>query len=278
MSRERIFNIPGVVLAFIAVFAVIHGIREELLTDDQDGWVLVTFAFVPGRFTYLFDPAGLADSFVAFKGESGRLQEEIARFFLGDGRPLWWTALTYAFLHGSWTHLGVNSLWLAAFGAPVARRFGPTRFLLFFAITGIAGAATHYLFHRYDLAPVIGASASVSGLTAAAIRFVFQPNAPLGLGLGASGEAAYRQPALPLARVLRDGRVLPFLIVWFIVNFAFGASSQSLGLSPGPVAWEAHAGGFLAGLLLFALFDPAAGGQSHQHGFRDEDSGHSLSD
>ena len=260
MHRERMFNLPGVVMGLFAVLALVHGLRDFVLTDEQDAWTLLTFAFVPGRFTLMIDPAGVSDALGALKGPDAELRQQAALFFLGDGKVQWWTWLTYAFLHANWTHLAVNSLWLAAFGAPVARRFGAWRFLLFFAVTAVAGALAHYLMHRYDVTPVIGASASVSGLTAAAIRFVFQPNAPLGLGLGAGlageEEAAYLQPALPLGRILKDSRVLPFLLVWFAVNFVFGASSEPLGLTSGPVAWEAHAGGFLAGLVLFALFDP----------------------
>jgi membrane associated rhomboid family serine protease len=254
------FNLPGVVLGLFAVMALVHGLRDFVLTEEQDAWTLLTFAFVPGRFTLLFDPAGVSDALAGLTGPQAGLRQQVGQFFLGDGRAQWWTLLTYAFLHANWTHLAVNSLWLAAFGAPVARRFGASRFLVFFAVTAVAGALAHLLVHRFDVTPVIGASASVSGLTAAAIRFVFQPHAPLGLGLRAGRAddetAAYLQPALPLGQILSDRRVLPFLLVWFAVNFVFGASSEPLGLTSGPVAWEAHAGGFLAGLLLFALFDP----------------------
>ena len=51
-----------------------------------------------------------------------------------------WTFVTYAFIHGDWTHLGLNGVWLLAFGTPVARRFGMARFLAFFAVTAAAGA------------------------------------------------------------------------------------------------------------------------------------------
>jgi membrane associated rhomboid family serine protease len=57
---------------------------------------------------------------------------------------------------------------------------------------------------------------------------------------------------------LRNGRVLLFLAVWFGLNLLFGLSSLSLGESGQSIAWEAHIGGFLAGLLLFPLFDPVA--------------------
>jgi membrane associated rhomboid family serine protease len=246
------FNLPGVVLGSIVVLAAIHGVREYVLDDASDGQLLALLAFVPGRFTFSIDPGGVADLFSTFRGPLARAQEESARFFLGDGRPLWWTPFSYALLHADWTHVGVNSLWLAAFGAPVARRLGAVRFLLLMLVTAAAGAAAHFATHRYDLMPVVGASASVSGAMAAAVRFVFQPGAPL----SRQGGMSFHQPALPLRRVLTDGRTLPFLLIWFGVNLVFGLASAPLGITEGPVAWEAHVGGFLAGLLLFPLFDP----------------------
>ena len=250
MARQPIFNAPGVIVASFALLGLIHGLRDHVLSDDVDAWLLVTFAFVPCRFTLGYDADGLAEAL----GQLSRTGP--ALFFLGDGEPQWWTLVTYGFLHADWTHLGMNLLWLAAFGTPLARRFGNARFVIFGLMTMVAGAAAQYALHRYDCMPVIGASAAVSGLTAACLRFVFQPHAPLGDAWPAPGDEAYRQPALSLPGVFTTRRALTFLIFWLAVNFIFGALSQTLGLSQGPVAWEAHAGGFVAGLLLFGLFDP----------------------
>ena len=56
--------------------------------------------------------------------------------------------------------------------------------------------------------------------------------------------------------MLRDPRILAFLAVWFGVNFIFGVGAVSMPGTEGTVAWQAHVGGFLAGLLGFSLFDP----------------------
>ena len=69
------------------------------------------------------------------------------------------------------------------------------------------------------------------------------------------GFDAYRQPAAPLRQIVRDGRVMAFLGVWFAINLIFGLTGGA-GLADGAVAWGAHIGGFVAGLLLFRLFDP----------------------
>jgi membrane associated rhomboid family serine protease len=252
LARERIFNLPGIIVLVVAGLAALHGLREYVLDDVTDGNLLRTLAFVPGRFTYSYDPSGVADIFAAFSGPKGRMQEEAARFFLGDGKPIWWTPLTYSLLHADWMHVGVNCLWLIAFGSPVAQRFGPWRFLGLMAACAVGGAAMHYATHRFDLMPVVGASASVSGAMAAAVRFVFQPGAPL----GGRGGPSFHRPALPLLRVFTSRQTLPFLLIWLVVNFLFGFLSAPLGITEGPVAWEAHVGGFLVGLLGFRWFDP----------------------
>jgi membrane associated rhomboid family serine protease len=170
-----------------------------------------------------------------------------------------WTFVTYAFIHGDITHLGLNTVWLLAFGSAVARRFGAVRFLAFFMVTAAAGAAMHLATHPGDFWPMVGASAAISGFMAAAIRFVFQAGGPLGL-LGGSRNRAYATPAAPLFVTLRDPRVLAFLAVWFGLNFLFGLGSLSLTDDQQSVAWQAHIGGFVAGLLLFPLFDPVPAG------------------
>jgi membrane associated rhomboid family serine protease len=166
-----------------------------------------------------------------------------------------WTFVSYALIHADIAHLGMNSLWFVPFGSAVARRFGTGRFLLFFAVTAAAGAGIHLAAHAGEVFPVIGASAAVSGLMAAATRFAFQPQGPVALWQQRD-DSAYYVPALPLASALRDPRILAFLIVWFGLNLLFGLGSVPLVGAGQQVAWEAHIGGFLAGLLLFSLFDP----------------------
>ena len=256
-QRQPIVNLPAVVTVLIVVFFAIHALREYFLTFAQNAEVLRTFSFVPGRATLQFDPDAVARALTKLVAEPGRLQ--LARYFLGDGSAQPWTVLTYAFLHGDFVHAGVNALWLAVFGAPVARRIGTWRFCSLFAVTAIAGAALHYALHSLDFIPVVGASAAVSGTMAAALRFVFQPGGPLGPavpGWRLPPEFSARLPALPLREVLRDRRVMQFCLIWFVINLLFGLFSVQLGATSSQVAWEAHVGGFVAGFLLFYLFDP----------------------
>jgi membrane associated rhomboid family serine protease len=77
--------------------------------------------------------------------------------------------------------------------------------------------------------------------------------------LGLSGEAgAHRVPARPLLATLTDVRFLMFLVVWLGLNMLFGLGTVSMGGQDGEaIAWQAHIGGFFAGLILFNAFDPA---------------------
>jgi membrane associated rhomboid family serine protease len=173
----------------------------------------------------------------------------------GGWGPELWTFLSYAVVHADLNHLFFNMLWLLAFGTPVARRFGTWRFLVFCVVTAVAGAAAHLVTHWGEFSPMIGASATVSGAMAAAMRFVFQRHAPLGL-FGSDERDAYLVPAAPLWSMLRDPRILLFLAIWFGTNLLFGLGAIEMPGTQGAVAWEAHIGGFLAGLIGFALFDP----------------------
>jgi len=146
-------------------------------------------------------------------------------------------------------------LWLLPFGSALARRFGPIRFFLFMAVTAAAGALAHLVTHEHAIVPMIGASASVSGTMAAAIRFAFVQGSFLSFSRG-DADAAAKVPALSLLDALRNGRVLGFLAVWFGVNIVFGVGSIAIGMDGASVAWQAHIGGFVAGLLVFSLFDP----------------------
>ena len=232
MNREPLFNVPGIVLGLIAAFVIIHVVRLWLLTDEQDINLLLLFAFIPVRY-----------------------ESSVAAVFPGGLGAEIWTFVTYAFLHGNWPHVALNTLWLLPFGSALARRFGAVRFMLFFAVTAAAGALAYLVTNSGGQTPVIGASAVVSGAMAAAMRFAFQRGGPLGFFRGDDAEA-YRVPPLPLTGVFRDGRVLAFVAVWFGINILFGTGTLSVSGEQESIAWEAHIGGFLAGLLLFSLFDP----------------------
>jgi membrane associated rhomboid family serine protease len=230
-GRQRVFNLPPVLVATMAVLFAVHILREYVLGENAATEFLLALAFIPIR---------VIDAAVVLPGGTG------ARI---------WTFVSYALLHADWTHLIFNMLWLAAFGSAVAWRFGPARFLGFSAVGAAAGAALHLAIHPDGIVPLVGASAAISAHMAGAARFAFTGPGPF-VGLQGAGPAAYRRPAPPLSMVIRDRRVVTFLGVWFITNLLFGLFGSAGGLTSGAIAWEAHIGGFVAGLLFFPIFDP----------------------
>ena len=110
-----------------------------------------------------------------------------------------WTFVTYALLHADWMHLLFNSVWLLAFGTPLARRFGAARFLAFCAVTAAAGALAHLMTHFGQMVPMVGASGAISGTMSGAMRFAFQRGGPLRFG---GSDESYRVPALSLVDTL----------------------------------------------------------------------------
>ncbi len=248
--REPILTLPGALVAYILLLAVIH--LRVLLPPELENWTIDVFGFIPKR----YDSTLLA---IPFPG--------------GTGAKVW-TFVTYSLLHANLTHLGFNVLWLLPFGSALARRFGAVRFFLFMAVTAAAGAFAHLITHEHAVAPMIGASASVSGTMAAAIRFAFVRGSFLSFNRGEADEAA-KVPALSLWRALRDPRVLAFLGIWFGVNIIFGAGSIAVGNDGASIAWQAHIGGFFAGLLLFSLFDPVPRRQVNAADASSSDASHS---
>jgi membrane associated rhomboid family serine protease len=259
--REPIFAVPSVIVVLIVALIAAYAVFDFLPPAKQDA-ALSLFAFLPGRLTLAIWPERLSELIARAAADPNALADAtlLRHYHLAASAAQLWTLLTYAFMHGSWTHVLLNSVWLVAFGPPVARRFGALRFLLFFALTAVAGALTHWLVYQMDFAPLIGASAADSGLMAAATRFIFEPGGPLGSPQGFSlsaGEADSLRPAPPLARLLRQRRPLGFIGIWMATNVIFGAGAQVLGASDAPIAWMAHIGGFVAGLIAFPLFDRA---------------------
>lgn len=218
-AREPVFNLPGVVMALALACIAVHLYRTWLLTSQQDFDLILRYAFFPLRYS-----GGYALDVYAFLAP-----------------------LTYAFLHGGVAHLAVNTIWLAAFGSPLANRIGAVRFLLFWAVTSLAAVGLHYVLHPADAVPLVGASGAISGMMGAAARFGFRIDRN-------EGRAAFAGRVLSIPDVFRSRMAVTFLAVWLAVNLlmglGFGAPDDG-----GSIAWEAHIGGFLAGFLLVRAFD-----------------------
>lgn len=222
-EKQPVFNLPAIIPVLIGLMALVHALRIYVLGDELNYQAILGFSFIPARYS----------------------DEAIAALY-----PLsqYWTPVSYAFLHADWTHLLMNSFWLLAFGGVTARRLEAFRFITLFLIGAICGAALHYIFHANDISPMIGASASVSACMGAALRLPYFSEARF------NGDIQQVQ-IRSVIEALTNRQALTFIIIWFGVNLLFGTGVVDITGNGNPIAWEAHIGGFVAGLLLFGLID-----------------------
>jgi len=156
-----------------------------------------------------------------------------------QGQQLY-SIVTSMFLHGGFMHLAGNMLYLYIFGDNVEALCGHTRFLLFYLACGVVAFASHYIFAPLSEIPMIGASGAISGVLGAyALRF---PRARVYILLPIF---------LWIYRIFRVPAVL-VLGIWFLMQLFSGVTSSVSGSG---VAWFAHVGGFISGLLLILLFE-----------------------
>ncbi len=253
-TRERILNLPPAVSALLIAFVAIHA-AMTFGPDWLGQFLYDRLAFVPAKLAFLFEPNAVLAHLATLDKLSPDDENRLART-LNAGRA-YLSPVGYAFLHGDWTHLSVNGLSLAAFGSPVARRLGTRVFLFFMAACALFGAMTHFALHPYELTPVVGASAAISGTMGALARFAFAPGAMLSARPSQTeGLPDMDAPKIaPMSELLANPRAVVFVVVWLVLNVVLGAFPQAVGIES-VIAWEAHAGGFLFGLLIFGFFDP----------------------
>lgn len=154
--------------------------------------------------------------------------------------PLKATLLTSMFIHGGLFHIFSNMLYLWIFGNNVEDSMGRPRFLLFYLVCGFAAAYSQIYMNPASRIPMVGASGAVSGVLGAYL--LLYPNARVltVIFLGFFIQMV-RIPALIV------------LLFWIIVQVINGTAALSVGQRAG-VAWFAHIGGFVAGLVLLKLF------------------------
>lgn len=198
--QQPLINLPPLTKTMMGIFILIHLIITYALPQNAMEWVYVHLGFVPGRFTgtLAFEPLALA------------------------------TPLTHMFLHGSWLHLIMNTVMMAAFGSGIERWIGTKRMGIFFLLSGLCGVAFHFALNMSSPYPVIGASGALSGLFAAAIVMLNRGRGEMGGRFG----------------------ILPFIILWIGITVGFGMMGSPDGHD---VAWAAHLGGFLGGFIVMKL-------------------------
>lgn len=150
------------------------------------------------------------------------------------------TLFTGLFLHGSWLHLLGNMLYLWIFGDNVEATLGHFRFLIFYLVCGLIASFTHITFYPSSLIPVIGASGAISGILGAYLLLF---------------PGAYVRALFFFFYFIRIVRIPAFIVLglWFLLQLFSGLGSLTVMEQPG-VAWFAHIGGFVAGLVFIVIF------------------------
>ena len=205
-------NMPVVTMALIVTNIVVF-LYQIGLDPRAEMRFLYTYALVPAVYT----------------------NPEIARH--AGLNPLnFWPILTNTFMHGGWLHLIFNMWTLWLFGVAVEGRMARWRYLVFYLLCGVAGSVGHLLFNFSSAVPALGASGAIAGLLAGYARLF--PGAKVSL-------------ILPIFFVPLFFSVpaIAFIAVWFGIQVWQGTTSLDVA-GGGGVAWFAHIGGFLTGLIL----------------------------
>jgi len=153
------------------------------------------------------------------------------------------TPLTSMYLHVGALHLASNMLYLWVFGSAVEQQLGRRRFLAFYTACGLLAAVAQVVAWRDSPIPAVGASGAIAGLLAAYL--VLRPGATIAV----VAPFLFFFPTVDVPAVLMLG-------LWFLSQFLSGLATLSSGASGGGVAWLAHLGGFLGGLVLIFFLRP----------------------
>ena len=214
-DKNPTHRVPVVNIALIIANAAIF--LYEVSLGPRIEQFLLTFGVVP---------SDIVESFTS------------GRFRIGAVSPFF----TSMFLHGGWLHLAGNMLYLWVFGDNVEDKLGHGRYLVFYVVCGLAASLLHVFIAPSSSMPTVGASGAISGILGAYLLMF--PRARV-------------VTVIPIFFFLQVAE-LPALVVlgfWFVMQFFNGLIS--LGYETGGmggVAWWAHVGGFVAGLILILPF------------------------
>ena len=235
--RSRTF--PYVNLAIIAINVLVFFYELTLSTVPQG---LIGLSELD---RFLFDwgtlPACLGERF----GFEPEVPSRALDALCPDSGNVLFTPFASMFIHGGWFHLIGNMIFIWVFGDNVEDAMGHTRYAVFYLIAGLAATAAHVAVSQNDLTPAIGASGAIAGVLGAYL--VLYPRATIAA-------------ILPIFILFWMPFYVPavFLIgIWFVLQLLNGvaalATTDVVGAAGG-VAWFAHIGGFVAGLVLVRLF------------------------
>jgi membrane associated rhomboid family serine protease len=157
--------------------------------------------------------------------------------FLANPGAEFLTLFTSMFMHAGWVHLGGNMLYLWIFGDNVEDRFGPVGYLIFYLLCGLAATAAQLAFSVHSTIPNLGASGAIAGVLGAYL--IMFPQGRVSVLQG--------QRVVPVPALIMIG-------LWFVLQLFSGIGSIANTADTGGVAFMAHIGGFVAGVVLTFLF------------------------
>jgi membrane associated rhomboid family serine protease len=159
----------------------------------------------------------------------------------GTPTPFWLTQFTSMFIHGGWDHILGNMLFLLVFGIHVERSMGRLRFLLFYFVCGLGANALEIVTSAGSDLPGIGASGAIAGVLAGYLLLY---------------PASHIDALLPLGRFYWPARVPAWIFIglWFLYQLILSVVTFGDVAGGGGVAYSAHVGGFITGLVLVRIF------------------------
>ena len=217
---------PWVNLAIIAACVLVF-LYQLVNPDFTSGYSAVPAEITTGRDLIGQFPVDLADGTTAVIDETR------------GPSPIWLTLLTSTFMHGGWTHLGGNMLFLFIFGDNVEKAFGHVRYLAFYLVCGLAASLAQVYSGPDSVLPSLGASGAIAGVLAAYL--VLFPANRIRVLVG------YFVTTVP---------AIAMIGLWALIQFANGFGSTAVSAQTGGVAYFAHIGGFLCGLVLAFILKP----------------------
>jgi len=199
---------------------------------------VLTYALIAVNVLFFFVELGGGDAFVV------QWAFVPSRFLASPGGDFL-TIFTSMFMHAGWVHLLGNMLYLWIFGDNVEDRFGHIRFLIFYLVCGIAATFVQMAFSSGSNVPNLGASGAIAGVLGAYVLMF-----PRGKVNVLMGQAVIPMPALVV------------IGLWFVLQFFSGIGSIATTAETGGVAYMAHIGGFIAGLMLALLLRGSRGARA----------------
>jgi membrane associated rhomboid family serine protease len=219
---------PFINLAIIAVNVVVF----ILLQLPSDAFTM-GFSVIPKEITHGVDLIGPVS--VQLPDGTSDVIDEAA-----GPSPIWLTLFTSMFMHGGWAHIGGNMLFLFVFGDNVERALGHVKYLLFYLVCGLVAAYAQVLSNPESVIPSLGASGAISGALAAYLVYFPRNRVRVLVGL----------------RFVTEVPAMLMIGLWALLQFVSGIGSIAVSEQTGGVAYWAHIGGFIAGVVLAFLLRP----------------------